>query len=216
MKALLCYILIACLFLTGCSATSQDETEIAYSEPIIESTVFEPYQATLKSGHYIVGMDIPAGVYKISVAKGNGNLICSEAGVNEIMGVNDDPMYIEEYNNADLEVGYILSVLDITVRIETDAADMTNVYKRDNPAQNKVILKPGIYVSGQDFDPGAYDVFVREGYGNVVSDNSDRGINAIMGETEDDLCITEFNNLLLDEGTSLEVSGLTILLYPSK
>ncbi len=132
------------------------------------------------------------------------------------MGVNDDSMYIHEYNNADLEVGYILSVLNITVKLETEEADMTNVYKRDNPAQNEVILKPGVYVSGQDFDPGAYDVFVREGYGNVISDNSERGINAIMGDTEDDFCITEFNNLLLDEGTSLEVSGLTILLYPSK
>lgn len=132
------------------------------------------------------------------------------------MGVNDDSMYIQEYNNADLEVGYILSVLNITVKLETEEADMTNVYKRDNPAQNEVILKPGVYVSGQDFDPGAYDVFVREGYGNVISDNSERGINAIMGDTEDDFCITEFNNLLLDEGTSLEVSGLTILLYPSK
>lgn len=132
------------------------------------------------------------------------------------MGVNDDSMYIQEYNNANLEVGYILSVLNITVKLETEEADMTNVYKRDNPAQNEVILKPGIYVSGQDFDPGAYDVFVREGYGNVISDNSERGINAIMGDTEDDFCITEFNNLLLDEGTSLEVSGLTILLYPSK
>ena len=132
------------------------------------------------------------------------------------MGVNDDSIYIQEYNNADLEVGYILSVLNITVKLETEEADMTNVYKRDNPAQNEVILKPGVYVSGQDFDPGAYDVFVREGYGNVISDNSERGINAIMGDTEDDFCITEFNNLLLDEGTSLEVSGLTILLYPSK
>ena len=132
------------------------------------------------------------------------------------MGVNDDSMYIQEYNNANLEVGYILSVLNITLKLETEEADMTNVYKRDNPAQNEVILKPGIYVSGQDFDPGAYDVFVREGYGNVISDNSERGINAIMGDTEDDFCITEFNNLLLDEGTSLEVSGLTILLYPSK
>ena len=214
MKTVLCCILITCLFLTGCSG--QEETQKTYSRSSFESVTFEPYQTTLKSGHYIVGMDIPAGVYKISVTKGNGNLICSEAGVNEIMGVNDDSMYIQEYNNADLEVGYILSVLNITVKLETEEADMTNVYKRDNPAQNEVILKPGVYVSGQDFDPGAYDVFVREGYGNVISDNSERGINAIMGDTEDDFCITEFNNLLLDEGTSLEVSGLTILLYPSK
>lgn len=41
------------------------------------------------------------------------------------------------------------------------------------------------------------------------------GLNAVMG-SEDDMYIQEFKNATFEEGTTLELSGITIKLVPSK
>lgn len=89
---------------------------------------------------------------------------------------------------------------------------------------NEVILQNGNYVSGTDFPAGTYDIFAISGSGNVFSSNAyEGGINAMMGiednPTFSEYWSTEYQNVYLPEGTSLQVIGsmgtLEIKLVPS-
>ena len=66
----------------------------------LEKVKGEP--VTLSAGVYIVGRDIPAGVYDIEWVSGNGN--CFTDVVNEIFGNRSD-RYITKYKNAPLTTG---------------------------------------------------------------------------------------------------------------
>jgi hypothetical protein len=200
----------------GCKYTSKEEMESSREESSAPVKL-RHYSVRLSSGHYISGMDIPAGTYTIEAVKGNGNVYSTnvfKGGLNEIMGTDNGST--KTFDNAELPAGEILSVLNVTVKIESDAANVSGMKKRDNPAKVSKTLKPGNYTAGTDFDAGTYDVKAAEGSGNVYSSNTDRGINAIMGTKADDEYIKEFKGVLLESGTAITVTGVTVHLNPSK
>ena len=54
-----------------------------------ENIQTEAYEVELSAGHYVVGVDIPAGIYDITAIKGTGNVSSSnmfDGGINQVMG----------------------------------------------------------------------------------------------------------------------------------
>ena len=67
-----------------------------------ENTQTEAYEVELSAGHYVVGVDIPAGIYDITAIKGTGNVSSSnmyDGGINQVMGTQDDGVSVKEFKN---------------------------------------------------------------------------------------------------------------------
>ncbi|MDU6348359.1 MAG: hypothetical protein E6593_16640 [Clostridium sp.] len=220
---LVCAVVVISILLSHSQEIFRTKSTLPVEAPIIseETNFSEPelksYSEKLTSGHYIVGIDIPAGVYRITAQSGTGNVYSTNSmngGLNEIMGTEKDD--VKSFENADFPAGEVLSVFDVTIKIESDAADIDGMVKRENPAKSIKTLSSGNYVAGKDFDAGAYIITATKGKGNVYSDNTFRGINAIMAEKPDEMSIKDFKNVLLEDGTILTVSDVTIQIKPSK
>lgn len=105
-------------------------------------------------------------------------------------------------------------------RVEKEKAEAAAALE----AKTKV-LGNGNFISGEDFEPGTYDIIAVSGGGNVSSSNMySGGINAIMGsdakikESESigmkDFYTKEYKNIKLPKGTSLKLDGVQVKLVP--
>lgn len=185
-----------------------------------ETAKLEPYEVTLTAGHYLSGVDFPSGTYDIVAIKGSGNVSSSNmfgGGLNETMSNKEDEMYIKEFNNAKLENEVVLSISgNLSIKINSDVADIPNLKTRTNKLTKEVELSSGNYVAGTDFPTGTYDIILVSGSGNVSSSNMyEGGLNEVMG-TGDDMYIQEFKNATFEDGTTVDLSGVTVKLVPSK
>lgn len=78
---------------------------------------------TLSDGEYIVGVDIPEGVYNIVAVKGAGNVSSSnmhDGGLNAVMGTkdknrNNNDFYQQEYFNIIFPEGTKVKIKNVTV-----------------------------------------------------------------------------------------------------
>ena len=196
------------------------ETEAKYT-PIVADL-------TLGGGHYVVGVDIPAGVYDITAVSGGGNVNSTNSfrgGINAIMGVaekNSDgsDLYQQTYKNISLPEGETLTISRVVVNLHCSEASGAPLQPRNQVGLKEVELGNGHFVAGKDFPAGVYDIVAISGRGNVSSDNAyDGGLNEIMGVAEkddDDWCVQEYLHVLLDEGVTINISRVSIKLIPSK
>lgn len=181
-----------------------------------------PYTAELSSGNYTVGIDVPAGKYKLTAISGNGNVSTSNTsnnGINLTMGIDGaSGLYKTEYSDIDLLKDAVLSISGgVTLRISSDTASLEALGKRDQPNKETIPLKAGTYVAGTDFPAGVYDVTAVSGNGNVFSNNVYKGgIDAFMGIAEDSLYEKAYKNISLPQGTTLTIDGVEVNLIPSK
>lgn len=77
---------------------------------------------TLGNGTYLVGQDIPEGVYDLSAIKGGGN-VQSSGQLNIIMGVSgDEDFYQREQQNVALKQGTNIELKGVTVKFVPDDA----------------------------------------------------------------------------------------------
>ena len=192
-----------------------DTKEIGQQEPVAEA-----FETTLSAGHYTSGIDFPSGTYTIVATDGSGNVSSSNmfsGGLNELMAKKADDMYISEFKNAKLEQDTVLSLGgDLKVKITTKESDTAAMTTRNNEATEEVELSSGNYVAGTDFTSGVYDIILVKGSGNVSSSNMyNGGLNEIMG-TGGNMYIKKFKNAGFSDGDTLELSGLTVKLVPSK
>ena len=159
-----------------------------------------PYSAELSNGNFTAGIDFPAGTYDLEAVKGGGNVSSDNmfsGGVNLIMGVKADDMYVKSFKNAKFPKGTVLSVKNVTIKISSKKAEIGKMSKRVNTATKSVELSSGNYVAGTDFVAGIYDIKIVSGNGNVSSDNSFQGgINAIMGVNSDEMYQKEYKNVV--------------------
>lgn len=180
----------------------------------------EPYSVTLSSGHYTAGIDIPAGTYNVSAISGAGNVSSTNmysGGMNSIMAPKADNLHITEFKNLKLPEGETLSISGVSVKLDSEAVDKTNVSNRTENTAKEIVLSDGNYTAGEDFRPGEYDISWVKGSGNVASDNMFAGgLNVIIGEKEDNLHITGFKNAGFEKDNTLTISGVTIKMTPSK
>lgn len=80
----------------------------------------EARTVTLGNGTYLVGKDIPEGVYDIYAVKGGGNVM-SSSGINLIMGVEgEENFYQREEQNAALKDGDTIELSSVTVKFVPD------------------------------------------------------------------------------------------------
>lgn len=95
-----------------------EEVEKAKKEE--EKKKLEEQSVTLGNGTYLVGKDIPEGVYDLFAVKGGGNVI-SPRQVNVIMGVSgDENFYQREQQNVALSEGTTIELKGVTVKFVPD------------------------------------------------------------------------------------------------
>lgn len=72
---------------------------------------------------------------------------------------------------------------------------------------NSSVLSSGVYVAGQDFKGGKYDIIAVSGSGNISSSNMYTG--GVDGEISSDNngAYKEYRNINLPNGTKLTISG---------
>ena len=184
-----------------------------------DSSATEHFETDLSSGHYVAGVDIPAGTYNLTATSGNGNVNSSNmysGGLNEIMGTPADDLYIETFNNLQLPEGETLSLTGtVTLHIVSDNAHTGSMTERTVDDEVQTDLSSGNYVAGTDFPAGVYNIISTGNSGNVNSDNMyEGGLNEILGDGSDGYSVKQVNNVELPEGTTLTISGTSIQLLP--
>lgn len=96
------------------------EKEKAEKEEAERLAKLEERSVTLGNGTYLVGKDIPEGVYDLVAVKGGGNVISSRQ-VNVIMGVRgDENFYQREQQNVALKDGTNIELRNVTVKFIPD------------------------------------------------------------------------------------------------
>ena len=74
-------------------------------------------------------------------------------------------------------------------------------------------FKSGKYISGEDFQPGIYDIVAIKGNGNVsAGDIWNDGIIEMMGVDDNEIYTKEYKNIELIEGSKLKITGVIIKL----
>ena len=100
-----------------------------------------PYDELLPSGHYVVGVDIPAGLYTITAEKGEGRLFTALGVVDENLIAQGGPDTICGFEDVSLAVG---DTLTATARVKHQGK-LTGVYDIEiqNQQQKTVALFRG-------------------------------------------------------------------------
>lgn len=181
----------------------------------------ESYSTELSAGHYIAGVDFPAGTYNITAVSGAGNVSSSNmhsGGLNELMSGTANGNYISSFENAKLEAGTKLSISSsVTISLSSNNAEASKVSGRTEDDSAAITLNSGNYIAGKDFPEGTYNIVGTGGIGNVSSDNMYYGgLNEVIGSGKDGVSISEFKHATFDKGTSLEISGTSVKLIPIK
>ncbi len=73
----------------------------------------------------------------------------------------------------------------------------------------------GNYVVGEDIEPGLYDIEAVSGSGTVQEPDT-LVVNSMLGVTEDEYYQNYYDNVTLQEGMTIEVSGVSIKFIPQK
>lgn len=96
------------------------EDERKKQEELEKQAELDAKSITLGNGTYLVGKDIPAGVYDLYAVKGRGNVI-SSGSINIIMGISgDEDFYQREQQNAVLKDGDNIDLRSVTIKFVPD------------------------------------------------------------------------------------------------
>ena len=204
---------------TSSTSTSTASTSTAEPETKAEPTK-EHFEADLSAGNYIAGIDLPSGTYNLTATSGQCSVSSSNmytGGLNEVMGTPADDMTTESFNGLKLDKDIQLTLGgDVVLHVVAEDADTGSVKARTVADATPIDLTAGNYTSGTDFPAGNYNVVATGGSGNVSSSNLyEGGLNEVMGtEGNDGMTITQYNNAMFPEGTTLSISGTSVQLVP--
>lgn len=191
------------------AASTVSTASAAPSNPV---AVKKAYSATLLSGYYEIGVDIPAGTYDFAIVSGSGNVMTTSGEVNLIMGKQSDDMYQKTYKNAELNSGDTLFIQQCSIKISSQETD-ASLQKRINSSAKGISLSSGKYTAGKDFQPGYYDITLISGSGNVMCDDNE--LNAIFSN-DNTFGVKEYKNVPFESGYKLDIEGPKVKLTPSK
>lgn len=191
--------------------SKKQEEQQKKDEP--EEVKTQKYNTKITAGYYVGGIQLPSGKYNITLVSGTGNVF-SDSGLNEIFST-DSSFGIDKYNNFELGYGDTLNITgNLKLKMECKEADMDSLTELDNADAKKTELATGKYVAGEDFPAGIYDIIHTQGNGNVFVDDG-MTVNEMVG-SDDEMYIQEFKNCTFKEGTTIELSGVSVKLVPSK
>ena len=110
---------------------------------------------------------------------------------------------ITQLNVSIQEKTYAVESLDDKISEKTQELERLN--GAVTAAKSERILSAGVYIVGEDLDPGTYDVVHVSGRGNFFA-HGDSYVNETFG-TESRFHITEYKNMMVDVGDDIKISG---------
>lgn len=229
---LLCGVLLFSFSACGTQTGGNEDSSAAESSTEQNLAADDtPYSVDfrLSTGHYIAGIDFPAGVYHLEAVEWCGTVSSSNGAIQLDMGTSDHNMdglnrYTLEADDIELSSGTMLNLSGgVRLRLICENADPTSLNSRSQSITESVTLaRNATYTAGVDFPAGVYDFTATNGVGNVESSNMhDGGICEVMGTTWRitegfGFCDQTCQNVELPDGTTLQVSGVDLYLTPSK
>ena len=134
----------------------------------------EHFETELTAGEYIVGVDLPEGIYKISSVNEKNSLMIrnrkqeiSEYDFYKIDAEKDDDFYktsmeVHLYQGTYLKIDY-----NGILKFETETGQTKIQEKRVRNSLNKSVLVKKTMTAGKDFPAGTYDIYCLNGRGTV-------------------------------------------------
>nr|MBQ6242234.1 hypothetical protein [Lachnospiraceae bacterium] len=182
--------------------------------PVTEAPT-EPVQTvyTLSAGSYVVGVDIPAGRFKLTGISGQGNIMSSDydglKGLNSAVlpDSNGTPTIVGIFSSYSISKGAYLYISQTGV-IQLDYVSITSPCTGRSYSETPAYeLVSGIYTVGEDIEPGAYKAVATSGQGNFIAgDFLEGGANEALGVETNVLFNKEFSNVILKEGDIVEIT----------
>lgn len=132
----------------------------------------EHFETELTAGEYLVGADLPEGIYQVSVEEGKTALLARNQEQRISLydfykaDAEDDDGFYKKSEEIRLYTGTYLRIDGAgTMRLETDSAK--GEYQLvGNPLKENVAVK-GTMTAGKDFPAGSYDIVCRKNRGTV-------------------------------------------------
>lgn len=182
----------------------------------------EYYEISLEAGVYKGGVHIPEGEYVIEANSGEGSITLDdeENGIYVNYYFGEESEYaVESVEGFRVYRGAIIEIENqVSLHFQTENAQM-DLTQIPNPNTESKTLSEKFTV-GKDIPAGVYDVKCVEGSG-IFDYNIDRSEDyssyegKLIGANSSSFAET-YRNIVLPEGTEVEISGMTVTLTPSE
>ncbi|HIQ73235.1 MAG TPA: hypothetical protein IAA11_07685 [Candidatus Blautia intestinigallinarum] len=210
-------------------STQSEYDPYSYVEEEIRSQG-EYWKEELSAGLYVVGADLPEGVYTIKGEEGNSYSLWDRAhglSVNEYFGTED--YEVEQEEGAKLFQGALIEVNGMSpVIFETENGQTQNMTARKSNPLTESFEFSDTAVAGIDFSAGTYDVEIAEEGSAYFSYEIQTGteeydypntFSALLNQENSpqfpDYC-TSYKNVVIPEGVEVSSDGIRTRLTPSE
>lgn len=195
------------------AAAEPEDAEPEDTEPEEQYTTGS-FEGSLGAGEYVIGQEIPEGIYQISL-EGEGaemelNLTDYENGLFEFLVFTreaSDASYIVE-SAEDLQLmegGRLMLEGPGTLRFVCGEARYTeNWAEKENPLTAEYTAEKEMTV-GEDLEPGVYDIVLEDGEGDLMIEREEDSFYLLLS-AEYAYATTEFQHIRLTEGTKLTLN----------
>lgn len=213
---------------TGSQKTSDtEETDYDHYQYVTREIPSEGENADyeLSSGNYVVGVEIPEGIYTVT-PKDDYDTVQIDDPENSIYLYEYTEGKKDKIEDVRLYKGAVLTLkCKTTEKLHTDNAQDINALEnvgQSNPLTETVDIKgQEIWTAGRDFEPGIYDLSRVSGDGNVdvtIYSEEQEEINSWSQYlSEDGMDGESFHYLVIPQNATVEVpEGLKIKLTPAE
>lgn len=149
--------------------TSDESETDPYRNTTYElNTQGDSFEKELTAGEYLVGADLPEGIYQVSVQEGKNWLSIKnqQQDIDIYDSYEEDNHFFKKIEEVRLYEGTYLRIEGAgTMRFETDNAQ-GRYGMRVNPLNENVVIK-GTMTAGKDFPAGSYDIVCKKNQGKV-------------------------------------------------
>lgn len=191
----------------------------------------DSFESELEPGQYKVGVHLPEGNYKVSLAEGNGTVTVDDYENSiylwQSIGEDKENDELQEWEDVRLYQGAKLEVRgDVRVRMSTESAQSTKLASLQvNPLSESFLLKKGEEVTaGAEFPEGVYDLEATSEWSSVsysvplYTDYEDEELNflnkSILIAT--DALDSRYRNVVIPAGTTVVSEDADVMLVPSE
>lgn len=204
-----------------------DYSSDSYDDPYSEITeempeTGEAYEVDLTAGIYKGAVHLPQGSYTLTCSEGSGSV--------ELID-NKNNIWVQyyfgdEYEDSENEINdfevfpgcYVVINETLKLHMTTENAQM-DMKNAENPLKESRTVSEKFTV-GKEVPAGVYDVRCTKGLGifdyNIDTPNSDEYyMGMLIGDSESGFP-QELKNIVLTDGTEVELEGLDVELTPSK
>lgn len=182
----------------------------------------ELYEVSLAAGLYKGGVHIPEGNYYVTMESGKGSVELNDEENNIYQNyyfgdTEEDEDNVTEVEDFRIYNGAIIEIEDQVV-LHFKSENAQSVTAMPNPMTDSATLSDS-FIVGEDIPAGVYDVKCLKGSGifDYEIDHGD-GYSSYEGKLigfENDSFAGELKNIVLPEGTKVEIADMTVMLTPS-